>query len=87
VWRSGSALQAYKRGCVCLKSSGALEARCRRGDVEVFASRDLELEGILRAWGRCLKRGLEVRCRRIDVEVWRCAAGVLPLFASRTPEL
>jgi len=26
---------------------------------------------MLRAWGRCLERGLEVRCRRADVEAKR----------------
>ena len=35
VWRSGDALQA----CRC----GVLEVRCRRADVEVFASRAPEL--------------------------------------------
>ena len=39
---SGGSLQACRRGGVCLKGTGALEVRCRRVDVEVFASRDLE---------------------------------------------
>ena len=51
--------------------------RCAAG---VLPLRGMELwssGGMLRARGRCLKRGLEMRCRRADVEV----------FASRTPEL
>ena len=40
---SGGAMQACRRGGVCLKSSGPLEAGCRCVNVEVFASRDLEL--------------------------------------------
>ena len=36
---------------------------------------------MLRAWGRCLKRGLEVRCRRRDIEVWR--SGVLEACCKR----
>ena len=50
------------RGGVCLKSSGALEVRCRRVDVEVFASRGLEV--------RCR------RVASLPQELWRCAAGV-----------
>jgi len=46
AWRSGGVLQACRRGGICLKSPGTLEAHCRRRDVEVFASRDREL-------GRC----------------------------------
>jgi len=34
VCRSGDALQAYGRGGVEVPSSGALEVRCRRVDVE-----------------------------------------------------
>ena len=40
VW---GALQACKRGGVCLKRSGVREVCWGRGDVEVFASRGLEL--------------------------------------------
>ena len=43
VWRYGGGLQACRRGGVCLKGSGALEVRCRRVDMEVFASRAPEL--------------------------------------------
>ena len=32
VWNSGDALQACRRGDVCLKRSGAREARCEPGD-------------------------------------------------------
>ena len=53
---------------------------CRLADVEtqkplelcsqiVLPLRGMEIwssGGMLRAWGRCLKRGLEVRCRRAD---------------------
>ena len=38
IWSSGGMPRARGR---CLKRG--LEARCRRADVEVFASRDLEL--------------------------------------------
>src|SRR6266480_4544692 len=37
------AVKACRRGGVCLKSSGAREACCGLGDVEVFASRALEV--------------------------------------------
>ncbi len=67
VERSGGTLQACRCGGICLKRSGAREACCGPGDVEVFASRDLELgrhaagletlpqkrsRGMLRAWER-----------------------------------
>ena len=60
TWRSGGALQAYTCGGICLKSPGALEARCRRRDVEVFASRAREV--------RCRRVDVEI------VEVSRCGA-------------
>jgi len=77
-WSSGGAMQACRRGDVCLKSFGVLEAGCRCVDVEVFVSRDLELGRHAAGLGR---GGLEVRCRRClfasrALEVWRCDAGV-----------
>ena len=63
---------------------GALEAHCRRRDVEVFASRDRELVRCavgVQTW-RYLPQGpwrsgeVPQACRRGGVEVWRCAAGV-----------
>ena len=65
--RSGDALQACRCGGICLKSPGALEARCRRRDVEVFASRALELRRY--AVGVEMRRygGMETGCKRADV--------------------
>jgi len=40
--------------------------------------------GMLRAWGRCLKRGLEVHCRRRDVEGF--ASRALEACCSRSEE-
>ena len=40
IWSSGGMLRAWRRGgalqACCLKSPGALAARCRRRDVEVW---------------------------------------------------
>ena len=44
VSRCGDAPQAYRCGGVFLKSSGALEARCRRRDVEVCLKNSGALE-------------------------------------------
>ena len=74
TWRYGGGLQAKGRRGVCLKSSGALEAGCRRRDVEAFASRALEARCSVET-SRC--GGMEAGCRRAEVEV----------FASRAPEL
>ena len=62
--RYGGGLQACRRGGICLKSSGALEAGCMCVDVEC---RGIEL------WSS--GGSLQV-CRRGGVDVWRCAAGV-----------
>jgi len=58
-----------------------MEAGCTRADVEVKRLEIWSSGGMLRAWGRCRKRGLgvgtwwcrdlEVRCKRADVEVKR----------------
>ena len=77
------------RGGVCLKSSGALEVRCRRVDVEVFASRGLEM--------RRRRVDVEVFASR-DLELGRHAVGLIYkrsggalqaccLFASRALEM
>jgi len=75
---SGDALQACRRGGV---ASRALEPcyRCseeevwrRAAGVQTRSQRRMEIwspGGMLRAWGRCLKRGLEVCCGPGDVEV------------------
>ena len=69
--RSGDALQACRCGGIYLKSPGALEARCRRRDVNIFASRALELR----------RRAVDVEVRRYgdglqgaDVTTWRYEA-------------
>ena len=71
---------------LCLKSSGALEVRCKR--VASLPQEIWSSGGVLRAWGRggiCLKRSGALwrraagvgTCRRHGgMEVWKCAAGV-----------
>src|SRR6266480_4454458 len=77
------AVKSCRRGGVCLERSGTREACCGPGDVEVFASRDRELEthaaglgtlpqkmsgGMLWAWGR----GDASRCLPQEL---RCSEG------------
>ena len=86
-------LQACKRGGVEIWRSGAREACCGRGDVEVFASLPQELGrsgGMLRAL--IYKRSgdaLQACCLYLPQEP-RSSSGALlalPLFASRALEL
>src|SRR6266480_3227226 len=69
---------------------GDLEACCGCRDVGVFATRAPELWRCDAGIGTSRCGDLEACCGCRDVaskEVGRCAAGVLPLFASRAPEL
>jgi len=77
--RSGGSPQACRCGGICLKKSGVREACCESGDVEVFASRDLEL-------GRHAVDLGTWRCR--GMELWRCAASVASkeVWRSGAPE-
>src|SRR5215472_2096607 len=60
---------------LCLKNSRALEVRCRRVDVEMFASRALEACCTCSDVAEAQRFGaLEMRYRRVDVEVFASRA-------------
>jgi len=79
------AVKSCRRGGVCLERSGTREACCGPGDVEVFASRDRELETHAAGLGTLPQKmsgGALQACCLLPQEIW--SSGV---FASRAPVL